>query len=217
MVFKFIILLNCVFQNLEIEYIGERGPMEKYIVQAKRMEELEKLAQKRKADESANQISGRLIPNDEVFLREVLGIDLADTLLAKKSKKSVSDKNEGQMEGPVAQPLPTVGNFEIIGRPKYLNYSRMDVLYGIKQGVINKIREWQLNNIALEVTYIVDFHSSNYYSLLQYNETKLVAEVPEIVKDLRTAYRYVEGAKGQRTKQSIALPKERQREMFEKI
>ena len=71
--------------------------------------------------------------------------------------------------------------------------------------VINKIREWQLNNIALEVTFIVDFHSSNYYSLLQYNETKLVAEVPEVVKDLRTAYRYVEGAKGQRTKQSIAL------------
>ena len=61
---------------------------------------------------------------------------------------------------------------EIIGRPKYLNYSGMDVLSGIKQGVINKIREWQLNNIALEVTYIVDFHSSNYYSLLQYNETK---------------------------------------------
>ena len=79
--------------------------MEKYIVQAQKMEELEKLAQKRKADESANQISGRLIPNDEAFLREVLGIDLADTLLAKKSKKSVSDKNEGQMGGPVAQPL----------------------------------------------------------------------------------------------------------------
>ena len=38
------------------------------------------------------------------------------------------------MGGLVAQPLPTVGNFEIIGRPKYLNYSGMDVLSGIKQG-----------------------------------------------------------------------------------
>ena len=46
-ILKFIILLNCIFQNLEIEYIGERGPIEKYIVQAKKMEELEKLAQKR--------------------------------------------------------------------------------------------------------------------------------------------------------------------------